>query len=109
MDRRNNRQLVDTTVEIADKVGVADIVRRIVEDLKDESEPYSRMVVEAIEKVVAKLGVSDIDAHLEEPLIDGSLYAFQEQTSDDDAHYMKLNGFGTVVNALGQRVKPYLN
>ncbi|KAL7138292.1 hypothetical protein ABFS83_10G152600 [Erythranthe nasuta] len=106
LDRRNYKQLVETTVEIANKVGVADIVGRIVEDLKDESEPYRRMVMETIEKVVADLGSSDIDARLEELLIDGILYAFQEQTSDD-ANVM-LNGFGAVVNSLGQRVKPYL-
>ncbi|KAI6701635.1 hypothetical protein NL676_015959 [Syzygium grande] len=106
LDRRNYKQLVETTVEIANKVGVADIVGRIVEDLKDESEPYRRMVMETIEKVVANLGASDIDSRLEELLIDGILYAFQEQTSDD-ANVM-LNGFGAVVNALGQRVKPYL-
>ncbi|KAM7271624.1 hypothetical protein ACFE04_030838 [Oxalis oulophora] len=106
LDRRNYRQLVETTVEIANKVGVADIVSRIVEDLKDESEPYRRMVMETIEKVVTNLGASDIDARLEELLIDGILYAFQEQTSDD-ANVM-LNGFGAVVNSLGQRVKPYL-
>lgn len=106
LDRRNYRQLVETTVEIANKVGVADIVGRVVEDLKDESEPYRRMVMETIEKVVTNLGASDIDSRLEELLIDGILYAFQEQTSDD-ANVM-LNGFGTVVNALGQRVKPYL-
>ncbi|XP_057429488.1 uncharacterized protein LOC130722689 [Lotus japonicus] len=106
LDRRNYKQLVETTVEIANKVGVADIVGRIVEDLKDESEPYRRMVMETIEKVVTNLGSSDIDARLEELLIDGILYAFQEQTSDD-ANVM-LNGFGAVVNSLGQRVKPYL-
>ncbi|KAJ4847146.1 Splicing factor 3B subunit 1 [Turnera subulata] len=106
LDRRNYKQLVETTVEMANKVGVKDIVGRVVEDLKDESEPYRRMVMETIEKVVANLGASDIDARLEELLIDGILYAFQEQTSDD-ANVM-LNGFGAVVNALGQRVKPYL-
>jgi splicing factor 3B subunit 1 len=31
---RNYKQLVDTTVEISNKVEVADIVGRIVEDLK---------------------------------------------------------------------------
>jgi len=61
LDRRNYKQLVETTVEMANKVGVADIVGRIVEDLKDESEPYRRMVMETIEKVVANLGASDID------------------------------------------------
>ncbi|KAE8819663.1 Splicing factor 3B subunit 1 [Hordeum vulgare] len=106
LDRRTYKQLVETTVEMANKVGVTDIVGKIVEDLKDESEPYRRMVMETIEKVLANLGASDIGPRLEELLIDGIMYAFQEQISDD-ANVM-LNGFGAVVNALGQRVKPYL-
>jgi hypothetical protein len=40
LDRRNYRALVETTVEIAGKVGCSEIVGRVVEDLKDESEPY---------------------------------------------------------------------
>ncbi|KAM5585277.1 hypothetical protein ABKV19_004591 [Rosa sericea] len=106
LDRRNYRQLVETTVELANKVGASDIIGRIVEDLKGDSEPYRQMVVETIEKVVVNLGASDIHDRLEELLIDGILYAFQEQTSDD-ANVM-LSGFGTVVNSLGQRVKSYL-
>ena len=57
-------------------------------------------------QVVSDLGTADIDARLEELLIDGILYAFQEQVSDD-ANVM-LNGFGTVVNSLKMRAKPYL-
>ncbi|KAH0892507.1 hypothetical protein HID58_054936 [Brassica napus] len=106
LDKRNYKSLVETTVEIANKVGVADIVERLVNGLKDESELYRRMVMEAIDKVVTNLGASDIVARSEELLIDGILYAFQEQTNDD-ANVM-LNGFGAVVNGLGQRVKPYL-
>ncbi|KAL1917566.1 uncharacterized protein VTP21DRAFT_3959 [Calcarisporiella thermophila] len=105
LDRRNYRQVVETTVELAKKVGVSEIIGRIVEDLKDESEPYRKMVMETIEKIVSELGASDIDQRLEEILIDGILYAFQEQTVED---VIMLNGFGTVVNALGMRVKPYL-
>merc|ERR1719193_2632255 len=106
LDRRNYMQLVDTTVEITNKVGGADIVQRIVEDLKDASEPYRKMVMETIETIVQNLGVADFDSRLEELLIDGIVYAFQEQTSDDTT--IMLNGFGTIVNALGSRVKPYL-
>ena len=51
LDRRNYRQLVDSTVTIARKTGCSEIVGRIVEDLKDESEPYRRMVMETIDKV----------------------------------------------------------
>ena len=67
-------------------MGCADILGRIVEDLKDESEPYRRMVMETIDKVVSDLGTADVDARLEELLIDGILYAFQEQVrSEEDA------------------------
>ena len=76
-DRRNHKQLVDTTVEIANKVGGPDIIRRIVDDLKEENENYRKMVVECIEKILVNLGASDIDARVEEQLIDGILYAYQ--------------------------------
>jgi splicing factor 3B subunit 1 len=106
LDRRNYRQLVETTVELANNVGASEIIMRVVDDLKDESEPYRRMVMEAIHKVITNLGASDIGPDLEEKLIDGILYAFQEQTSDDT--FVMLNGFGVVVNALGVRAKNYL-
>jgi len=106
LDRRNYRQLVETTVELANNVGASEIISRVVDDLKDESEPYRRMVMEAIQKIISNLGATDIGTDLEEKLIDGILYAFQEQTSDDTL--VMLNGFGTVVNALGIRAKNYL-
>ncbi|XP_065345743.1 splicing factor 3B subunit 1 isoform X2 [Cloeon dipterum] len=105
LDRRNYRQLVDTTVEMANKVGAAEMIGRVVDDLKDENEQYRKMVVETIEKIISNLGAADVDSRLEELLIDGVLYAFQEQTSEDA---VMLNGFGTIVNQLGKRVKPYL-
>ena len=40
LDRRNYKALVETTVAVAEKVGCSEILTRIVEDLKDESEPY---------------------------------------------------------------------
>lgn len=61
LDKRNYRQLVDTTVEIAIKVGGADIINSIVLDLKDNNEPYRKMVMETIEKIIVTLGVADID------------------------------------------------
>lgn len=124
---------MDTTVELANKVGAAEIISRIVDDLKDEAEQYRKMVMETIEKIMGNLGAADIDHKLEEQLIDGILYAFQEQTTEvgkrlrefsstsggsvtltgrnsfsSSQDSVMLNGFGTVVNALGKRVKPYL-
>lgn len=73
---------MDTTVEVANKVGAAHIIGRVVDDLKDENEQYRKMVLETIEKVMANLGASEVDSRLEEQLIDGILYAFQEQTNE---------------------------
>lgn len=115
LDRRNYKQVVETTEELANKVGCSDILGRIVDDLKDDSEPYRRMVMETVQKVLENLGSGDIDDRLEERLIDGILYAFQEQAVDASnvgptgrEGQVMLDGFGTVVNALGERCKPYL-
>jgi len=108
LDRRNYRQVVETTVELAQKAGVSEIVGRIVNDLKDEAEPYRKMVMETIMKAVAMLallGASDIDERLEVRLVDSIIYSFQEQTTEDQ---VMLDDFGTVVNALGIHVTPYL-
>lgn len=105
LDRPNYRHVVETTVELAQKTGVTDVVGRIVNELKDESEPFRKMVMETIQKVISSLGSADIDERLEVQLIDGLIYAFQEQTVEDQ---VMLDGFGVVVNSLGMRVKPYL-
>jgi len=105
LDRRNYKQVVETTVELAQKAGASEIIGRIVNELKDEAEPYRKMVMETITKVIASLGASDVDEKLEVRLVDGIIYSFQEQTTEDQ---VMLDGFGTVVNALGIRVKPYL-
>lgn len=107
LDKRNYNELVSTTEALAAKVGAAAIISRIVDDLKDESEPYRKMVMEAIDKILAALGAMDIDNKLESQLVDGALYAFQEQTNEQDTRTM-LNGFGVIINSLGQRAKLYL-
>ena len=117
LDRRNYNQVVETTEELANKVGCSEIVLRIVDDLKDDSEPYRRMVMETVKRVVDNLGTASIDEKLEERLIDGILYAFQEQAVDATMSgsnalgresQIMLMGFGSVVVALGVRCKPYL-
>ena len=106
LDRRNYKQLVETTVSLANKVGPAEILQRIVEGLKDENEFFRKMVVETTESVVKDYGIADVDDRLEKQLIDGLIFAFQEQQTDDSE--VMLDGFGVVVNALGLRMKPYL-
>ena len=49
--------------------------------------------------------MADISQRLQELLVDGVLFAFHEQTVED---VVILNGFGTLVNAIGIQCKPYL-
>jgi splicing factor 3B subunit 1 len=106
LDRKNYKYLVETTLALAIKVGGASVVSQIADGLKDESEPFRRMVMEAIDSILTTLGATDIDQNLEERLIDGILFAFQEQAPDDSMTI--INGFGVVLNSLGIRAKPYL-
>uniref|UniRef100_A0A060TC98 ARAD1B15092p n=1 Tax=Blastobotrys adeninivorans TaxID=409370 RepID=A0A060TC98_BLAAD len=105
LDRRNSRLVVETTVDLASKVGVAEVVERIVLSLKDESEPFRKMAVDTVDKVLAAYGAADIAERLEERLVDGMLTAFQEQTTPET---VLLKGLSTTVNALGYRTKPYI-
>ena len=61
--------------------------------------------METIDSIVEKMGVADVDQKLEEFLIDGILYVFQNRLAKIRTI---LKGFGTVVNGLGFRTKPYL-
>ncbi|WFD00902.1 U2 snRNP component prp10 [Malassezia yamatoensis] len=105
LDRRNSREVVNTTVELAQKVGVSEIVGQLVHNLKDESEPFRRMAMEAIRDIISQLGTAGVDERLEVLLIDGMTHAFQEQTMEDK---VMLDGVGTIANGLGMRMKPYL-
>lgn len=82
-------------MEIANKVGVSEVLSRIVEGLKDDNEPYRRMVMETIEQVIQNLGAADVDTRLEEQLIDGILFAFQEQVRGSRGVYGRLVVYGT--------------
>lgn len=45
--------MIETTVEIAGKVGGAEIIKKIVDELKDDNETYRKIVVETLERIVA--------------------------------------------------------
>lgn len=106
LDRKNYKQLVETTLEIANKVGGAEIIEKVIDYLKDENEPYRRMTLETVEKIINTFGVADIHNRLEQLLIDGLIFIFQEQTADDGN--IILNGIGSIINTLSLRAKPYI-
>jgi len=79
LDARAARELVPTTAALAARVGVAEVLERVVDELKDESEPFRRMVLHLVERVLRAHGAGAVDARLEERLVDGVIYAFQEE------------------------------
>jgi splicing factor 3B subunit 1 len=106
-EKRNYKQLIETTVEIATRVGVIEIVEKLYLGLKDENESYRKMVMEGITKILETEHGTEIgyaEENFRNELIDCVLAAFHEQTTDDSTI---LDGFGAVVNALGLRAKPY--
>ncbi|KAF5203951.1 Splicing factor 3b subunit [Thalictrum thalictroides] len=106
---RKREQVVETMVEIADKIGVSYTIGKIVYDLQDECEPYRRMVMETVDKILGKLGGSDIDSSIGEVLMESIIYAYREQTTDYDTDDVILNGFCRVLKALHRDiVRPYL-
>jgi len=73
LDRCNYRQVVETTVELTQKSGVSEIIGRTVNGLKDNAEPYQKMVMETI---IATLGVSDTNKCLEVHFMSRMIYSF---------------------------------
>ena len=67
LDRRNHRALVETTAALGERVGCSAIVARTVEGLKDDSEPFRKMAMDAIAQltshgIVASIGHTDATA-----------------------------------------------
>lgn len=108
LDRRNARQLVETTVEVAVKVGLNDVLGRLLPTLKDDSEPFRKLAVETVGLLLNRLGAADVDVRAEEHLLDGMIFAFQEQQTTEDASTI-MQSFSSVLEALGPtRIRPYL-
>jgi splicing factor 3B subunit 1 len=114
MDKRSYKQIIETTVEIGNKVGTHEILIKIIDELKSEKEEFRKMTLEIIQKIIESLGVDDINEKIEIQLFDGLLHCFSiqfnEENSKFDDEYSKimLQCFSTVINSLKNRMKPYL-
>ena len=59
-------------------MGGAEIIKRVVNELRDENETYREIVIRTIEQIITQLGAADINKKLEDSLMEGLLYCFQE-------------------------------
>jgi len=118
-DWLNTKEVIETTVNLAGKIGAGEVIEHIVDDLKDENEAYRRMVMRAVSEIVKKYGTSSINERLETRLVDGALYCFQEQgvmsaqgisdsvQAERDVAII-INGFTIILVAFDKRSKVYL-
>lgn len=105
LDRQLNKIVVFTTVLLAEKLGSAFTLEKLLPPLKDESEPFRTMAAHAVNRVVKKLGTNDVDDRLEARLLDALLIAFQDQTDGEKIVYTAL---GNTAKSLDTRMKPYV-
>ncbi|KAI5968629.1 prp10 [Candida theae] len=102
------RLVVAATSHLATQFDYITIMGYVIHFTKDENEELRRLAVKALYAIVGSkpeesLGMS---ARQIESLIDGALFAFQEQTIQQQIY---LQAFGTVAKALGVRMKPHIN
>ncbi|KAF1997620.1 ARM repeat-containing protein [Amniculicola lignicola CBS 123094] len=104
LDKRMYKQVVETIVDLSAKTNAEPIIEKLVKILKDDSEPYRRMCVEAIDKILKGSGAYDIDSDTENLMVDGVLFCFREQTVEDP---IIIEGFAAILQAIGERSNPY--
>lgn len=99
--------VADTTTDLANKFDFLEILEQIVVYSKDDNESLRKLCMETIHKMITSNpdNLIGLDSQLEVRLIDGVLYAFQEQTAE---HRVFLLAFGTIANALNVRLKPHI-
>lgn len=101
------RGVVAATAHLARRLDAMAVLEHVVAAAKDANENLRRMGVDAVHKVVTlEDGLLGLSAALEVQLVDGVLFAFQEQTVQLRVYLQLL---GAVCGALGARLKPHLN
>lgn len=99
--------VVETTNEIAGRVGSARVVEQIVEKkvLIDASGPFQTMGFDAIKTISRIDSLVDLDERLEQRLVDNLLAALAHASTMNIA---LIKALSEALNALGRRSKPYL-
>lgn len=109
LDKKITDLCINACYALSLKIGTLEVILAVLPSLKDESEPFRKMSLEASEKVLTSLGCFDLDDKTVNRLLDGLLYCFQHQHLENkQTNSIILNGFGNILNNLGIRVKPHI-
>ncbi|KAH8738793.1 splicing factor 3B subunit1-like HEAT repeat containing protein [Cryptosporidium ryanae] len=108
MDKKICKQVIGTTLVISKRVGKEAILENLVLFLRDSSEPFRRMTLEALRRVLGEGRTAlNMEHRLEKLLVDGVLYIFQENTSEEEDGTI-VDDVGEIMRTLGKRSKQYL-
>jgi splicing factor 3B subunit 1 len=109
LDRKFTSLCINACYALSLKIGTSEVILQILPSLKDESEPYRRMSLEASDKVLTSLGCFDLDDKTVTRLLNGLLFCFQHQTLENkQTNSIVLNGFANILNNLGIRSKEHI-
>lgn len=100
--------VVSATTELALKLDYLRMIDNLIVFTKDSNEQLRKMAVDTIYKIISAKPSEFIgtDPQFEARIVDGVLFAFQEQTQQNKVY---LNGLSTVANTLGIRLKPHMD
>ncbi|PRT54813.1 U2 snRNP component prp10 [Wickerhamiella sorbophila] len=107
LEKRLAWLVVETTNDIASRVGTARVVEQIVERqaLTDSAEKLQTMAFDAIKSIAQLDSLVDISERLEQRLVDALVTALAHRSTINRAF---IKAFSEVFKALGPRARPYL-
>ncbi|EGW35457.1 uncharacterized protein SPAPADRAFT_53713 [Spathaspora passalidarum NRRL Y-27907] len=105
---QTTRLVVDATTHLANKFDFLSLLDHIVIFTKDDNEQLRRLAIEAVNKMISTYPdeLIGLDSQSELQLVDGIVYAFQQQTVH---HRIYLQAFDSLAKSLNVRLKPHLN
>lgn len=103
-----SKLVIDSTIHLAKSFDVLEMLDCLIIYTRDDNEFLRRMSVEAIGRIISNdpSSLIGLDSRLEISLVDGVLYAFQEQKVQ---HKSYLLCFNSLAVALGVKLKPHIN
>ena len=105
VDRKEYRQLIDTTTDIAKKVGCSDVIDYLLPEMNDADPSFQKMVLDCVQKLMEAVGTIDLTQEQVQRLVSATLEAFGNGTSDA---VVVVNTLDAVCNGLGQRLQSHV-
>eukprot|EP00127_Corallochytrium_limacisporum_P004196 Clim_evm141s157 gene=Clim_evmTU141s157 len=103
--RSTRTSLLETTVILGQVCSASDVCNYLVDGLTDGAEVYRLMVLEGVAKVLAEVASVDLEDRLQDRLVDGALFAYNE-CNDHNVHPLKH--FSMILKSMGQRAGRHL-